>query len=376
MKILMLTNIPSPYRVDFFNELGKYCELTVLFEKKESDERDNSWKNFKAKHFTAVFLNGKRIGVAEAFCPGVICYLKKNTYDYIIVTNFSDITGIISILYMKSRKISYGIESDGGFAGTGRGIKEYIKRLLLSTASFYFSTAKKHDEYYTVYGAKKEQIIRYPFSSLHDSDILNQPVSAEEKNAIKKKLNINEEKVILSVGQFVYRKGYDVLLNALTDLDDNIGCYIVGGEPTEEYIKLIEKNNLKNIHFVSFKKKNELDEYYKAADLFVLPTREDIWGLVINEAMAKGLPVITTDKCIAGLELIDNRKIGRIVQSEDAASLSKAINEEISEISIQKSIGVLNRIRDYSIEKMAQVHISALERMKTNGKEKHFDILH
>lgn len=376
MKILILTNIPSPYRVDFFNELGKYCELTVLFEKKESDERDDSWKNFKATHFTAVFLKGKRIGVAEAFCPGAICYLKKNTYDYIIVTNFSDITGMLSILYMKLRKISYGIESDGGFAGTGKGIKEYVKRWLLSTASFYFSTAEKHDEYYIAYGAKKEQIIRYPFSSLHDSDILNKPVSIEEKNAVKKKLDIKEEKVILSVGQFIHRKGYDVLLNTLTNLDDNIGCYIVGGKPTEEYVKLIEKNNLKNIHFVSFKKKNELDEYYRAADLFVLPTREDIWGLVINEAMAKGLPVVTTDKCIAGLELIGNRKIGRIVPSENTTSLSKAISEEISEISIQKSICVLNRIKDYSIEKMAQVHISALERMKTNGKEKHSDILH
>ena len=45
MNILWLTNIPSPYRVNFFNELGKYCDLTVLFEKKASDERDKSWKS-------------------------------------------------------------------------------------------------------------------------------------------------------------------------------------------------------------------------------------------------------------------------------------------------------------------------------------------
>ena len=56
MKILWLTNIPSPYRVDFFNELGKLCELTVLFEKKAASDRDDSWKNFEAKNFTPVFL--------------------------------------------------------------------------------------------------------------------------------------------------------------------------------------------------------------------------------------------------------------------------------------------------------------------------------
>lgn len=54
-----------------------------------------------------------------------------------------------------------------------------------------------------------------------------------------------------------------------------------------------------------------------AADIFVHPTREDIWGLVVNEAMAKGLPVITTDRCVAGLELIKNESVGRIVPVEN-----------------------------------------------------------
>ena len=46
MKILWLTNIPSPYRVKFFNELGTKCDLTVVFEKRSSSERDESWKKF------------------------------------------------------------------------------------------------------------------------------------------------------------------------------------------------------------------------------------------------------------------------------------------------------------------------------------------
>ena len=56
MKILVLTNIPSPYRVDFFNEWGKYCDLTVAFEKEASDERDNSWKKYQFTHFKGVLL--------------------------------------------------------------------------------------------------------------------------------------------------------------------------------------------------------------------------------------------------------------------------------------------------------------------------------
>ena len=105
LKILWLTNIPSPYRVDFFNELGKYCKLTVLFERTASSERDESWKQFKTDNFQAIFLKGKNMGVAEAFCPSVTKYLKKGEYDYVVITNFSSLTGIMAIHFMKKQKI-------------------------------------------------------------------------------------------------------------------------------------------------------------------------------------------------------------------------------------------------------------------------------
>ena len=49
MKVLFLTNIPSPYRVDFFNQLGKYCELTVLYELGYATNRDKNWTSGVAK---------------------------------------------------------------------------------------------------------------------------------------------------------------------------------------------------------------------------------------------------------------------------------------------------------------------------------------
>ena len=56
VKILFLTNVPAPYRVDFFNELGKMCQLTVLFEKDSSDERDRSWKKYRFENFEGIVL--------------------------------------------------------------------------------------------------------------------------------------------------------------------------------------------------------------------------------------------------------------------------------------------------------------------------------
>ena len=358
MKILWLTNIPSPYRVSFFNELGKYCSLTVLFEKQSSVERDESWKKFNTEHFTSIFLKGKSVGVAEAFCPEVLQYLHKNVYDHIVVTNFSDPTGMLAITMLRIKNIPYIVESDGGFAGNGKGMKEKIKSWILSGACKYFSAAEIHDKYYLTYGAKKFELVRYPFTSLRDEDILSEPVSVAQKEELRKQLRMTEKKIILAVGQFIPRKGYDLLIQAMAQLEKEIGCYIIGGNPTQEYIELVDTYGLKNVHFLNFKTKNELNKYYMAADIFVHPTREDIWGLVVNEAMAKGLPVITTDRCVAGLELIKNESVGRIVPVENIDLLVKAIKGLI--VRECKSENVLSVIRKYTIESMAKRHMEVL----------------
>lgn len=366
MKILWLTNIPSPYRVNFFNELGKYCDLTVLFEKKASDERDKSWKSYNTDYFKAVYLKGKNIGVAEAFCPGIIKYLHKNIYDHIIVTNFSDITGILAIATLQMRRIPYIVESDGGFAGSGKGLKEQLKKLLLSNAKLYFSTGKVHDEYYLMYGAKKSGLVRYPFTSLSKTDILNEPVSFEMKQTLRNELGIQEKRILLAVGQFIPRKGYDLLIQAMAQLEKEIGCYIIGGTPPEEYINLVKHYGLDNVHFIDFKIKSELEKYYLAADIFVHPTREDIWGLVINEAMAKGLPVVTTDHCVAGLELI-KQETGRIVPINNIDLLVNAIKEVLLMVGTVTSKNVLSVIRKYTFEEMTKTHFEILEKYHERG---------
>ena len=128
MKILYLTNIPSPYRMDYFNELGKYCDLTVIFERKGHKTRDKSWQHFCIKYFNGIFLKGPEIGTYEKLGLEVIKYLKRGLYDYIVVTDMSSITGMVAIFWMRLRKINYCIEGDGAFAGSGKGLKEWIKR--------------------------------------------------------------------------------------------------------------------------------------------------------------------------------------------------------------------------------------------------------
>ncbi|MBE5749751.1 MAG: glycosyltransferase family 4 protein [Clostridiales bacterium] len=363
LKILFSTNVPSPYRVDFFNELGNLCDLTVVFTDRSFKHRDNSWKDFHFKNFRGVFLKG------IPFKTNRICFsIKKilnERFDKIIIANFASPTGIIAVKYMNKHKIPYYLEADGGFAGSGKGIKERIKKYIVSGAEGYFSTSEENDKYFIAYGAKKENIIRYPFTSLYASDIIDTPISIEEKLDLRKKLGISEEKVVISVGRFSYHngygKGYDVLMRTAKCLNKNIGWYIIGGQPNEEFAKMLHDSGLENFHFIDFKGRAELKEYYYAADTFVLMTILDVWGLVINEAMSCGLPVITTNKCIAGLELVENGENGYIIDVGDGNALAEKIELILTNKELQDQMGKKNieKIRGYTFENMAKEHIKA-----------------
>ena len=107
-------------------------------------------------------------------------------------------------------------------------------------------------------------------------------------------------------------------------------------------------------------------------DEIVFPTREDVWGLVINEAMAYGLPIITTDKCIAGLELIKNGENGYIVPVEDENILYEQMNKLILDEALRKKMGEnsLKKIHEYTFETMAKVHMDFLNDYSESGNNK------
>lgn len=368
MKLLWITNIPSPYRVDFFNELGKQCELTVLFEKAGATDRDTTWLDFKFENFEGIIMRGLSYAADSAVCPEVVSHLREREYDDVVVTNFSSPTGLLAIAYLKMTRKRYFLESDGGFPSS-TGLKSIIKHAIIGGAKGYFSTSDVHDEYYTAYGALPGQLIRYPFTSVYEREVLLKPPTEECKLAAKRALGFSQKKLVLSIGQFIERKGFDVLLKSSPLLADDIAVCIMGGEPTKEYKQLVDSLNLSMVEFVGFKKRAELNLYFVAADVFVLPTRHDAWGLVINEALAKALPVVTTDRCVAGLELVAKNGCGRIVPVEEVEALAREINLILSntELRSEMQCNALEVGRRYTIERMAQRHVEVLIRSSRGG---------
>ena len=364
MKVFYYCNFPSPYYVGFLNELGKLCELTAVFERGSSNDRDDSWKQFSAPNVkNLIILHGIHTAPEYAFCPQIIGILNREKFNAVIVHDPASPTGLWLIGYLKLKKIPFAFQCEGGFPGDGKtGLKEKFKRALFSGAQLYLSAPGPEHCYFKAYGAPDSRLVYYPFASFYQRDILERPKSPEEKQAIREELGIEEEQVIVSVGRIIPSKGYDTLLDAIKDLPEKVGTYIVSGPATEELQRRMDGYGLKNVHFVDFMPKEQLWKYYQMADFLVLPTRYDSWGLFVNEAMANGLPVITTKQCAAGLDLIVDGENGYLVNADDAPSLTEKINRLLSHPEEREKMAWNNiqKIQPYSFEQQAAVTIQAL----------------
>lgn len=361
MKVLYLTTVPTPYKVAFFEELGKLCDLTVLFENKQVSYREKSWMVNDFHNFTAIFLRGFNIK-DKKISVEAIRIIKNGNYDHVIIGCYSTITQMIAQKYMIDHKIPFIHSSDGGMIKEDSAVQKKLKSYFIKNASAWLGTGKVTTEYLEHYGAYENKIITYPFTSIYDRDILPVPDSMVVKRKFRNQLKMYEDKIVLSVGQLIHRKGIDILIKAASQLN-NTGIYIIGGTPSDEYVELKRKYNANNIHFIGFKDKNELSKYYRAADVFVLPTREDIWGLVINEAMSYGIPVVTTNKCVAGMEMVEQGVTGSIVEVENVNQLVEAVRYWLENGSVESSNASLDKARQYTIEKMATAHYEILRKM-------------
>lgn len=364
IKLAFLTVGPCPYYHDFCGLLGKKTDLTVIYERRSLGNRDGSWADVEAAGYKAVWLEGVNVGDEMAFCPGIIRYLKKNRFDLVVLHDYLSPTGMLASLYMRAFRIPFAIHADGGVKKeTEKLCIRFLKRFFVSGACAYFSSGRITDEYFTFYGADIHNIYRYPFTSVHERDILQKPLPESERRRLRSELGLEKRLcdavLVLYVGSIIRRKGVDLLLRCARRVGERAEFLIIGGEPTDKMKQWIRKHGITNVTFRGFEPPERVRQYMRCADLFVFPTRYDIWGLVVNEAMSAGLPVITTDQCVSGVELVENGRNGLLVHAGDVDALTEGIlrmlaltKEKLAEMGKNN----LKKMKGYSLERMAQTY--------------------
>jgi glycosyltransferase involved in cell wall biosynthesis len=174
----------------------------------------------------------------------------------------------------------------------------------------------------------------------------------------------------LFVGQLIKRKAVDVLLRAFRELAGG-ELWIVGDGPLSTEVQLAASGDPR-ITLFGYLDAVALARLYRRTDAVVLPSRYDTWGLVVNEAMAHGKPVVVTDQVGAGDDLVEDGTTGLVVPADDASALAQALRE-VASWDRERREAVATRTREkleqWSIERTVEglVRACALAQVHRRG---------
>lgn len=335
-KVLYLSNIEVPYRVRFFNELAKCCDLTVFYESRHSQCRDAAWAKREIRQFRTFWF------------PQDFLRICRETYDVVIIGCYQNPLQILLRLVFRLRKIPCILNLDGEPFLEDTGWKGFCKRVLLSGGAAYLTAGEKAAE--SVKAVVGNAVIRpYYFSSLLRAECLD----GRENNA-------RRTDTVLVVGQYFPYKGMDVALEAAR-LDPHRKYRFVGmGKRTGKFLR--EQDVPENVEIIPFLPEEELKQQYQSCALLVLPSRRECWGLVITEAAAFGTPVVSTWDSGAAVEFLAETYPQYLAVPGNAQSLQSCIQRFFaSEDRVAYGANLQEKAMQYNIERSVQEHRELLE---------------
>lgn len=375
IKVVLLTEIISPYRIPVFNKIAQILNAKFLVFFFGESEKRRQWRIYREKikfcyEVLPRFLFQNRNSSPYFFNPTIFYKLMKYSPDIIITGGYHHPSFLLAMLYAKlfKRRIILWSESNRYDQRSNHPAREIYKRWFVRNCTGYIVPGKASFEYLLSLGAEAKKIWIAP--NAVDNDYFTW--AGDKYREIKELFRQSKgypKRNILYVGHLIEEKGILDLLRAFQNLlaeYSDLGLLLVGnGKQAGQYREFCKINHIKNVFFVGFVHQEDLPVYYAMADVFVSPTHSDTWGLVLNEAMACKLPVISSDVAGAAGDLILNGENGYIFKKGDIQGLSNYLKEILSDEQKRNRMGQrsFEIIQDYSPFKSAQGFIQAIRQI-------------
>lgn len=326
---LIVNNIPAPYRLPLFEELDDEVDLKVFFLKNEKEGRkwSPSLSEYSFENEVLPMFNLRAFWIHYTFPLKLI---KEKPDQIIIGEYFFNFPSIFSaILYSKLTGAELALWSGVIETEYSKSDRGFIKRAYSSFRSMYQKLVYRLADSYIAYcrEAKNYMIQRGAEGSrIHVGGQIMPEELLPETDVNKSDTEYEGKKVILSLGYLQERKGIEYLIKAFNDLElEDTVLVIAGSGPDEERLKELAGDE-EDIDFVGYVRGERKAKYYTVADVFVLPTLHDPWGLVVNEALYYDNPVIVTESAGAK-DMINEGENGRVVPPKDPEAIAEAVEE-------------------------------------------------
>lgn len=244
--------------------------------------------------------------------PGITAAILRGGFDaiwihgwYLASNWLAWVAGASSRTPVLLRGESSGLAEPGGLKGK---MKRTVLTAFFERISGFLAIGTSNATFYRSYGVPEEKIFWTPYAV--DNGFFREQARnlAGQKRLLREKEGISQDlPVILFCGKLIEKKCPFDLLRAFAILGGypKASLVFVGDGPLRPKMEcFVSEHRLANIYFLGFRNQTELPVCYAMADLLVLPSSVEPWGLVLNEAMCFGLPVIASDRVGAAADLV------------------------------------------------------------------------
>jgi len=319
VKIFVLTDFPSPYQVEIFNEIAAsgVAELHVAYLRGIDPVRQ--WQAAPILHHSIVL---------DAHADVLLDARKLvNTADLVVFNYYfhPQAQELLSERASLNRPWCFWGERPGFRKPewVGRIVRHWKLRWLHSSAASIWGIGRfAVDRYKSEFGAGH----RY-FNLPYFSDL------KRFNNGAGNQRHAQSERVFLFSGSLTRRKGVDLLSRAFVQLVDeghNVKLKILGAGNLRQSLERQLSGVNERVEFLGFADWPDLPHFYAGAHILCVPSRYDGWGLVVPEGLAAGLLVIGTDRMGAALEFIETGRNGWLIPAGSQHALLKVLREAAS----------------------------------------------
>lgn len=262
---------------------------------------------------------------------GILRNINQFKPDIVNLTGFYELSTILILFYCKWKGIKTILSNESTAMDLVRiGWKEKLKSFIVRKFDGYFNFGTLSANYVLKLGAKPDQILvkRNCVDNQALREIFNNCLP--EKNSIKQSLGLPERNFIF-VGRLIEEKNLYRLLEAFQktqqeNISEQWGLILLGDGVLKESLgNFVKENKINNIHFVDGMTWDKVPEYLCLSDVLVLPSTYEPWGLVVNEAMACGMPVLVSEQCGCHVDLVQNGKNGYTFNPLDTGEITDTL---------------------------------------------------
>ena len=332
---IFITNLPAFYKINLFNKIAENVKILVIFTGNTEELRNSDFFKEELINFEFFNLKGKCLFFKIYF---IIKNFLKNNYSELILGGWDESIMYLSSIISRKKKNSVIVESSV-YESKTTGIKAIVKKIFLKRICKVYAPGSSNIELLKKLNFKG-RIIKTKGVGLFN--IKNQPLYEERDRVLN----------FLYVGRLSKEKNLSFLIETFSYFP-HLNLNIVGFGPEENYLKSIA---LPNVKFHGAINNSELYKFYRKYDVFILPSLSETWGLVVEEALNNGMPVIVSNRVGCAEEIIKDNENGLIFNLEEEKSLNNCITE-ISNVNFYNKLR--NTISEMNFQQISQDQVNA-----------------